>query len=97
MSDLKMKTVTVYEVDAYDFEQFVNDQGCMRFSFQADQECADDTDHKFTVDGELHELDQSDVEAVLDGGYDSFMAGHLLNHFANVGLIPKGDYLIRVY
>lgn len=94
---LAMNTVTVYEVDAYKFEEFVAEHGGESFSFQADEECADDTDHKYEIDGEVDEWDQEKVDNTLSGGYDSYVTRSLLNYFAKQGLIPTGSYLIRLY
>lgn len=93
MTDLKMSTKTVHDVEGWDFETFVASHGGTSYSFQADQEVGDDATVEFHVDGSV--TWQDGVDTTLAGGYDAFVTGDLLNHFAAQGLIPTGTYLIH--
>lgn len=95
MTDLKMTTKTVHDVEDWDFEQLVAAHGGNGFSFAADQEVGDDATVEFNVTGELDDYEQESVTKTLSGGYDYFVTQSLLDHFAAEGVIPTGTYLIH--
>ncbi len=96
MTDLKMRTKTMHTVSASDLEDFIQDRFGIEFSFQADQEAGNDTDHEFMVDGQVDEYCQANVDKILAGGYDCYVTRDFLNYMARAGMIPTGDYLITL-
>lgn len=93
---MRIETKTVHEVDAFEFERFVRATYGIEFSFQADQECGNDTQHTFNVAGEVDEWEQDEIDQLLNGGYPTYVTGALLNYMARSSLIPLGVYLIRL-
>lgn len=100
MKTMKKSIVTYIEVDYYEFEKFVSEQYGFEsrdWSFVADQECENDCNISFTVDGKLDEYDEEELERFkTNPDTTGNIANALLNDFARKGLIDKGQYLINV-
>lgn len=96
---LKMTAVTVYEVDSYDLEQFINEQypAAKSYSFVASTECGNDSQHEYNVQGvPLDKWSAEDVTSFSTGKRASCSLQDILNDLCNRDLIPAGTYLIKV-
>lgn len=96
---LAIKTVILHTVDAYELERFIKEQypSARSYSFMADQECGDDSSHRFEVKKELlHTYDQKKVDAFTSGQWVSFVTTALLTDLCNRDLLPEGTYLVEV-
>lgn len=91
---LKMKRRVIYHVDYSDFNRFVNDTYGGDYNFVADMESSNDTSHEFNVNGIIYDDDVS--EDIKSGKYEGWCADTILNTMAADGLIPTGEYIIRV-
>jgi hypothetical protein len=99
MQTLKLTTVTVHEVGYTDLEVFVQAQypGAREYSFVADQECGNDSDHTFSVEAApLDAYDRGRVDEFAAGKHRSYLTGAILNDLCHRGLIPAGTYLVKV-
>lgn len=108
------KRTAVIEEDYYNFEQLVNDyfkthhgftpndknapRGHQEYSFVATEECGNDSDHKFSIDGELDEWDIESIDKVIaEKNFVHTPSNYaMLNYLCSKGVIEAGDYLIRV-
>lgn len=101
---LKCEIETVYTVDYRDLEEFVKNIYGGDYEFVAVQECSNDTDHKFTVDGKmclsssekLNEYKRKDAEKIRSGQYPNYCNNLLLDCLVVDGYIQPGTYLIQV-
>ena len=94
---LKCKKRTVFWVDYYDFNSFVNDIYGIDYSFTASEESGNDTTHAFNkIDGKVDACDQEDLDLFKTNEKQSYMARILLNNLCKNGYIEPGDYLIKV-
>jgi hypothetical protein len=93
---LKCTTVTHTVVKWYDLEEFFQEVFGQEFSFSADQEAGNDTEHAFNVTGELDASEQKSVENFKATGRGSGLCGELLNFAVSQGLIQPGNYLITI-
>lgn len=91
---MKIETVTVHKVDAWDVESFVQDTYGVQISIAAAEEAADDQVFEFNVNGEVDEWDQEKVDNILAGGWENFSTSAILNYMAKGSLIPTGTYLV---
>lgn len=98
MPQLKMRKVEYFEVDCYDFEELVKEiYGDKEFSFVADQEASNDSQHTFAIDGKLDEYDVLDIAEIKEEKIvKTFSSGRILNDLCSKGIIPAGNYLISV-
>lgn len=96
---MKIETKTVHKVDAFDLENLVIETYSLApdaYSFQADEECANDTSHEYQVTGEVDEYEAADIESLKAGEFPTFVTGAVLNDLARIGLIPTGDYVVSL-
>ena len=100
MKIMNSSVVTYVEVDYYEFEKFVIEYYGFEnreWSFVADQECGNDCNIAFTVNGKVDEYDEDELEKFKANPEQiGYFANALLNDFARKGLIEKGQYLINV-
>ncbi len=97
--NLEVKTELAHFVDYGDFESFINRvYGIEDWSFVADQECGNDSSHRFCPDGELSEYDKGDIKDWVDsdGADGCYMAHRLLDDCVRQRLIPAGVYIVEV-
>lgn len=85
-------------VEYGDLEEFITKvYGLKEWSFVADQECGNDSQHSFDVDGKVEEYDLEEIKEFQEKKVQSqFLTPVLLNDCCAKGLIEKGEYLIRV-
>lgn len=68
-----------------------------RYSFVAAQECDNDSEHSFSVTGEIDESDEETAEAIREGQAPEYYQNQLLlDLLCADGHIAKGDYLVSV-
>lgn len=99
MPELRMKEVTHYVVDYGDLESFVEEVTGRTYEFVALQECGNDSDHEFSIGKRpVDDYDRAAIENWLSGddGALQYQPQLALEHLAEQGLIPRGDYLIQV-
>lgn len=97
---IPVKTKTVHEISSFDLDWLVNDTYFSHttgvWDFVANEECGNDSDHKFSSERELFEpegltkFQNGDVWAL------QWATGTILWDLANKGLLPKGDILVIV-
>jgi hypothetical protein len=97
---LRVRTETIHEVDCFNLEQFVKEQypDAKPYSFVADQECGNDSVHRFRVSKEslLQDYDRRRVEDFAAGKRVSGITGALLDDLCRRGLIEPGTYVVSV-
>jgi len=94
---LNVETELVHSVDYVDLENFINSvYGLEDFSFVVDQECSNDSSHRFRPDGTLDDYDREQIKELLDGKYPAYMTDRLLNDCVRQRLIPAGVYIVEV-
>lgn len=100
LSDPKLTCTkeVMFSVDYHDLEEFIAKAYKLKeWSFVADQECGNDSQHSFDVDKKLDEYELEEIKEFQEKKQQSqFMVGTLLNHCCARGLIEKGEYLVRV-
>ena len=98
---IKFKEVKYFEVEYKDLEHYINSHyGTSGYSVVADMECSNDS--SVTIDcvkkQDLDEYEKKELTKFLDsdGNDGSYITSTLMLDLCNKGLIPEGDYLIRV-
>lgn len=81
----------VVSCEGHEIERIIQKEyGFKEYSIVASEEIGNYTSSEFTVDGELDEHEQSDVDA----RKEMYMTRNYLNDLARRGLIQKGDYVV---
>ena len=101
---MEIKKVEYFEVDYSEVDRFVNEYynmpknkyGAYEWEIAADLESPNDVSHTFDIDGILDKYDEKRLSNFLKGDIEGFIARVLMNDLARKGLIPKGEYLIKV-
>ncbi len=93
---MKYREETVRFVDSYDFDKTVKDEFGREYQFVADEECGNDSTHRFQVDGELDKWEQKQVNEFVETGEGSYLARNLLNALCARSVIPAGTYVVEV-
>lgn len=99
MEPLKVTTQVINLVDSSTLEAFVEESYKLTsYSFAAVEECGNDSDHAFHVDGNLDEDDdEEDIKLIREGKeVPTYRNALLLDILCHDGLIPPGNYLIQV-
>ena len=97
MSALKFIKKVVFEVESYDFEDFIKREYGKDYSFVADIECGNDSVHEFEIDAKSKINSRSkDVDLFRKTGHYHYLARVLLEDLANRKLIEYGTYIIQV-
>ncbi len=91
-------TELVHIVDYGNWEKFVTSVYQTPFEFVSDQECSNDSSHRFRPNGEMCDYDKQDIEDWIksEGMSGSYMTHRLLDDCVRQRLIPAGIYLIEV-
>ena len=91
-------TELIHCVDYGDLEKFFALVYQVPFEFVSDQECGNDSSHRFCPNGELCDYDKKDIKDWVDseGMSGSYMTHRLLDDCVRMRLIPAGTYLIEV-
>lgn len=95
--DLKHRVETSYIVDYYDFQEFVKEHlGIDNYEFVQDEECSNDSSHRFSVKEELNGYDKKAAQSILEGEKQrwGFNARAILNALYLKGAIKPGNYTI---
>lgn len=88
---------TVYRGDWHAFERLVKRHYGQDFDFVADEECGNDSDHRFHMP--KYPLDKWEAERLAEfkaTGRGTFLSRTLLQDLVNRDVIPEGTYLIQV-
>jgi hypothetical protein len=93
---MKSVTKTVIKVNYFDLEEEVFAVFGQRYEFVADQECGNDSDHTFSVDGSVDKYEQAKLEEFRATGRSRYLADALLNDLCRQGRIEPGSYIIHV-
>ena len=102
LPELKAERKTYYLVDYKDFENWVKERTGHEYNVAAVVECANDSIHRASVDPNYYrdsKYDQTVVQKFLDTGkygYYDPEPGILMSHFAVLGEIEPGEYLIDI-
>jgi predicted DNA-binding WGR domain protein len=94
---LVRKTELIHIVDYGELERFFESVYKMSFEFVADQECLNDSTHRFCPTGELSKYDKGSIEEwIKSEGLKCYMTPSLLDDCVRQKLIPAGTYLVEV-
>lgn len=95
---MRYKIVTIYQVDYFELERFAKEiYGLDDYSFVATEECGNDSEHRFRVNGKVDSWDADNEVAILNTtDVPCYANGLLLNMLCRDGHIPKGEYLVIV-
>ena len=95
--ELKHEKVEYIEVEYRDLQQFIKDVYKKNFSFVADNECQNDSQHTFIVKKEeLDDYDKEKLKKFKKTGVYDYITSILLTDMCNRGIIEEGMYLITV-
>ena len=94
---LDRKTELIHTVDYGELERFFESVYKIEFEFVADQECGNDSTHRFRPTGEMCSYDKEHIKEWIDsGGINCYMTPSLLDDCVRQKLIPAGTYLVEV-
>lgn len=81
----------------FDFERLIKRVYGKSFEFVEDQECGNDSHHKFTVKkSPLDAWDKATLDTFKTTGRGTFLSHMLFQDLVNNDVIPEGTYLIHV-
>lgn len=94
---MKLKTITIKEVQWHDLEDAVFKHYGKRLDFINDQECSNDSYHKINVKKKLlSNYEQKRLDDFKAGETPSYITKTLLTDMCNSDVIEQGEYLICV-
>lgn len=93
---LKTEKKTVLKVDCYALDEFVQAITGHSLDFVCTQECGNDTDHEFNVDGKVDKWARESYEKHCKGDTQCYSASYILNCLCADGHIEPGTYLVSV-
>jgi len=94
---LNIDTSTYHRIDYHDLDSFVAEIYNRDFSFVAAVESSNDVTHEIFVNGNIDEWERKEFDDWKNGEPESYGTPcSIMNDLAARGLIPMGDYLIRV-
>ena len=94
---LKGQVQRIMTVDYSDLEDFVKQvYKAEDYDFVATEECGNDSQHSFSIDGKISKSDQKDADQIRQGIINSYQNYLLLNTLCADGYIEPGEYLIEV-
>jgi len=92
-----MKKKSIIEISYKELEKLVKEKlGYKNYCFVAVEECGNDSDHQFDVDGEIDDFDLEDIKSWEEGKFVNYSNGIILNKLCADGHIEKGDYVVTV-
>lgn len=96
---LKARIKTVIEVEASDFDRFVQEIYGSPYVFEAEEEAQRDCIYDFSIKKESthHEWDIAKMEKVRSGEVSGIRAYTVLETLLEDGHIVEGEYLISTY
>ena len=96
---LKSRIKTVIEVEASDFDSFVQEIYGSPYSFEAEEEANRDCVYDFSIkkESKYHEWDIAKMEKVRSGEVSGIRADTVLETLLEDGYIVEGEYLISNY
>ena len=95
---LKLETETIHTIEYHDLEEFVKQvYGVEDYEFVAIQECGNDSQHRFQVDGEIKgKYDQERSDRIRKGQINTYENRALMNTLCADGYIEPGIYIVDV-
>lgn len=96
MGPLVCTEVKMLRVKYTDLDEFVSDSYQKVWSFVVAEGAANDTQHRFSVDGKVSGWDRDTLTEWLDDSGPSPDTRVMLNDLAGRGMIEKGEYLVTV-
>lgn len=96
MSELKTKVVTFFEVDYSDLEEFIKQEYGQEFNVACDQEACNDSCEEVSVNGDIREYQERNIQEFKDTGIHSYLLHALMNDLARQGKISKGEYKVDI-
>lgn len=96
MGPLNCIETKVLRVKHSDLDEFTSDSYQKVWNFVSAEETSNDTDHRFSVDGEVSPWDRDTLAMWLDDTGPEPAARIVLNDLAGRGMIDKGEYLVTV-
>lgn len=97
MIEFEHKTETVITVDYDEIDRIINIAfPGTEYACAAAEEWGNDTQHELEIDGDSMYIDKTDIEKMKAGEMPLYSLHSVLNDMYNNGLIPKGNYLIRI-
>lgn len=94
---LKYKTVTYYEIEWTELEQFIEAVYGQKYDIISDMEWDNDSEHSFKVKkAPLKDYEANQVEQFKATGKGGYIAYAILDDLCNRGFILEGEYLINV-
>ena len=96
MTELKMQTKVIHEVDVFNLEQFITHRYGITYEIVAAEEAGNGDNLHFTVDGKIEDYEMSDMRKIISGTWIPFRTGLLLNLMCFNEEIPAGEYYIKV-
>lgn len=98
MNDLmaRTKTASYFEIDFYVLDGIIKEEYGQDFSYVANHEAQNHTDHAFYIDGQLTDYCRAKLKRWKETGDGSFMTISLLNDLASRGRIKRGNWIVRV-
>lgn len=104
MTPLKYETVVYFEMDAFDLEQFINEHYGFSdnrngYSFQSDEEIGNGEERAYLgiLADEFSDWDKDKLEEFKKTGGSDHTTRIILTDLCNTGLIPEGNYLIKLF
>ena len=91
-------TIDVIVLHSNKFDNIIRKTYGHMFYFEVDMEAGNDTDHMFLKVGDqgLDKWEIDELDAFKDTGDGCMISRLLLEDLARNGIIPKGNYIIRV-
>jgi putative NADH-flavin reductase len=96
VTELKMKTKVIHEVDVFDLEAFVKEVYGINVEIVAMQEASNDSSLSFSVESAIEDYFLDTLDEIMSTGYSCFGTGTLLNKLCLDGHIPAGEYLVKI-
>ena len=93
-----MKIKTIIEMDCEEFNDIVRDiYNQEQYEFVIDEEAHNYSSYTSTVDGSVNSWDSEDINKFIESGDYSMLWQALLEDLAFFEILPKGEYLIKVF
>lgn len=92
-----MKKKSIIEITDRELDNLVHDKlGYKEYEFVPVEECGNDSDHSFDVDGKLDKWGLETLEKWKNGQFVHYSNGIVLNKLCADGHIEKGEYIVKV-
>ena len=93
---MAFKKETKYTIDSSDFNDFLIGKYGGNFEFVAQEEADNGASYTYTVDGNLDNVDDDDIENVRNGDYGDVQVCDIFDILCADGHVEAGKYLVGV-